>query len=203
MLIQAILSIIETALNHYLSLDPESHIRLTVLENKVVAIEEPQFGLKFYLLFTGKHVRLQSHTEKPVDTTLHGTPFALLQLSPYFANNYKAIFSGKVTITGDIELGQQVQQIFANLDIDWEEQLSRVTGDVIAHQVGNTVRDVWQWGKRNTEIFNQNVTEYLQEEIKYVPPRMEINDFFHDIANLRDDVERAEARIKRILQVNL
>jgi ubiquinone biosynthesis protein UbiJ len=41
----------------------------------------------------------------------------------------------------------------------------------------------------------QDLTEYLQEESKHLPPRQEVEDFFTDISELRDDVERLEIKI--------
>ncbi|SVA49068.1 uncharacterized protein METZ01_LOCUS101922 [marine metagenome] len=43
-----------------------------------------------------------------------------------------------------------------------------------------------------------NATEYLQEEVKQLPPRVEIDGFFSSLERLRDDIERTGIRIKRL-----
>jgi ubiquinone biosynthesis accessory factor UbiJ len=103
-----------------------------------------------------------------------------------------------VEISGDTHLGHQFGEFMAGLDIDWEEQLSRLTGDVIAHEIGNAARGLLDWGSRQTRTFEQNLQEYLQEELRMTPSRLEIEPFLADVDRLRDDVERLDARISRL-----
>jgi ubiquinone biosynthesis protein UbiJ len=46
----------------------------------------------------------------------------------------------------------------------------------------------------------QNVGEYLQEEIRAVPGRHEVEAFRQDVRTLRDDVARFEARLNQLEQ---
>jgi ubiquinone biosynthesis protein UbiJ len=76
-----------------------------------------------------------------------------------------------------------------------EEELSRVIGDVAAHQVGNAARAFLEFGRRAAGTLAQNVAEYLQEEGRDVPARTEAEEFNVEVDRLRDDVERLEARL--------
>ncbi|HEY5807796.1 MAG TPA: hypothetical protein VIT67_07495, partial [Povalibacter sp.] len=78
---------------------------------------------------------------------------------------------------------------------DLEEELSRVIGDVAAHQVGNVARSVLAFGRRATDTFSQNIAEYLQEEGRDLPTRVEADEFIAGVDTLRDDVERVAARL--------
>ena len=198
MLKKYILPIFENALNKYISLDPEGLAKVKELAGSVLLIEEPHFNLRFYMVFTHSGIRLQTKYQGFVDTTLRGTPFALIQLTKFFENSHKTIFSGSITISGDVELGQKVQAIFDNLDIDLEEQLSHYTGDVIAHQVGNITRGLRSYTKNTAEILCQNFSEYLQEEQRFTPSRIELEDFLQEVEKLRDDVERVVVRASRL-----
>jgi ubiquinone biosynthesis protein UbiJ len=42
------------------------------------------------------------------------------------------------------------------------------------------------------------VAEYLQEEGRDVPTRVEVDEFLEDVDRLRDDTERLEARLSRL-----
>ena len=44
-----------------------------------------------------------------------------------------------------------------------------------------------------------NVTEYLQEETRNLPTRIETNHFFSAVDNVRTDSDRLEARVQRLL----
>ena len=106
--------------------------------------------------------------------------------------------SGKVVMTGDVVIAEHLKQIMAKMEMDWEEKLSHLIGDIAAHQVGNIFRSANQWRKSTIESTEQNVTEYLQEEIRLLPPREEIDDFFDDIDLIRNDIDRLEALWQRL-----
>ncbi len=190
------LTALETAINAYLRLDPETLERLGRLQDKVIAIELKGLDITFYALPGRYGLRLQPHWEDEVDTTISGTPLAFSRLG--LGDSSQALFSGDVTIKGDVETGQRFKRILDEMDIDWEEQLSRFTGDVIAHRTGDLIRDGLRWGRRVVESLRQDVSEYLQEESRILPSRAEATAFMDEVDRLRDDVERLEARVKRL-----
>jgi ubiquinone biosynthesis protein UbiJ len=103
-----------------------------------------------------------------------------------------------VEISGDAELGQQFSEILEALDIDWEEHLSHFTGDLVAHKLGNVVRGALSWGRQTVDTLGQDVAEYLQEESETVPNQDEAEGFMSQVDVLRTDVDRMEARVKRL-----
>ena len=196
MLSSALLTTLETALNYYLHLDPETLKQLGRLQNKVIAIELRGLNSTFYALPGSYGLRLHSRWEDEVDTTISGTPLAMTRMG--LGDSSQVLFSGDVTISGDVETGQQFKRILDSIDIDWEEQLANVTGDIIAHRTGNLVRDGLQWSRQLLNSLQQDITEYLQEESRILPGRTEITPFMDEVDRLRDDTERLEARIKRL-----
>jgi ubiquinone biosynthesis protein UbiJ len=108
------------------------------------------------------------------------------------------LFSGEVQVTGDTHLAQKFGDIVGGLDVDWEEQLSLLVGDGLAHEAGSRVRAAGRWGRRTGNTLAENVKEYLQEEIRLLPGRYEVQGFLTDVDRLRDDVERLAARIERL-----
>jgi ubiquinone biosynthesis protein UbiJ len=193
----AALAVLEQALNAALALDPKTGERLTRLQGKVIAVELSGTGITLALQPTAEgKLRLMGDYDGEVDTTLRGAPFALFRMSTGRAG--EGMFSGEVTIDGDVELGQQIQRVFEKLDIDWEEHLSRLTGDIVAHQIGNTVRDLFAWGERAAEHLGRDTADYLQEERDVLPVDWEVEEFIKGVDNLRSDVDRTEARIKRL-----
>jgi ubiquinone biosynthesis protein UbiJ len=153
--------------------------------------------MDFYLVPDQDGIQLYPEFEGEADCTLSGTPLGFAQLSRQ-ANSADPLFSGQVEIRGDTEVGQRFGEILADLDIDWEEQLSKLSGDVIAHQVGKRVRAVSRWGQKNAEILPQDLTEYLQEEARLLPSRFETEEFAEHVERLRDDSERLHARVRRL-----
>jgi len=182
----------ETALNQYLSLDEDSGLFLQPLSGKVIAITLLPFNETIYLCPTANSIQIiDQYTD--ADTTLKGSvpAFGFMGLSSTPARSF---FSGEVSIEGDLNLGRQFQQLFNQLDIDLEEQLSHYTGDVIAHKVGNLFRGLHDWQQESTQTLKLNITEFLQDESQDVPPAPEINIFTQKVDDLKEDYDRLEAR---------
>lgn len=198
MLPQAALAALEGAINAVLALDPETVARLRPLEGKVVALSLEGTSAVLYLLPGADGFRLMGRFEGEPDTTLAGTPLALLRLGR--SGTGAGLFGGAVTIAGDVALGQQVQRILGGLDIDWEEHLSHLLGDPIAHQLGNMARGILQWGGQAVVALQRDGIEYLQEERRDLPPRWEVDEFLAGVDQLRSGVDRLTARIERLLR---
>ena len=192
----AALAGLEQAVNAALALDPKTMERLGRLQGRVIAIELKGTGIRLLLQPEQQGLRLMGHYDGAVDTTLRGAPFALLRMSS--GRTGEGMFKGGVEIDGDVELGQQIQRVFEKLEIDWEEHLSRLTGDIIAHQIGNTVRGLLNWGERSAEHLGQDTADYLQEETEILPVPWEVQEFIEEVDTLRGDVDRLEARVKRL-----
>jgi ubiquinone biosynthesis protein UbiJ len=195
----AALASLEQALNGALALDPKTGERLGRLEGRVIAIEMRGTGLRLFLQPRDGGLRLMGHYDGEVETTLRGAPFSLLRMNS--GRTGEGMFRGGVEIDGDVELGTRFQRILEQLDIDWEEHLSRLTGDIVAHQLGNTVRSLFAWGERSADHLGEDIADYLQEEREVLPVDWEVEDFVEEVDTLRSDVDRLEARVKRLVKL--
>ncbi len=197
----AIASVLETAINQVLQLDPDTVEQLQQLQGKVIAVELKAVNVTLYLMPQEvpqeKALNVFGHFEGEPDTVLRGTPIAMAKMG-LAKNAGDVLFEGDVEISGDVELGQKFREILDGLDIDWEEHLSHLTGDIVAHKIGNLVRGIVGWGKQTTEILGQDAAEYLQEESRELPNRREVDGFLKNIDTLRSDVDRMEMRISRL-----
>lgn len=195
--------LIKTAINRYLALDPESHRRLARLNNKTISMQLSGIGIEFQLKIQNEKIEIQnlqfsnsySVYLEPHDVLIKGTPFALLGMS-LSKDDRKRFFAEDVIIEGDLELGQQIIDLFDELEIDWEELLSKIVGDIPAHQLGNAARGLKNFTQRFKNVVLQNINEYAHEEALVFPPREALNDFFQEIDRLRMDADRLEQRVK-------
>jgi ubiquinone biosynthesis protein UbiJ len=131
------------------------------------------------------------------DAELSGTPLALLSLAG--AGGERSLRAGSVRIAGDAEIAQKFRELLRHAQPDAEEELARLVGDVAAHQFAGFARGLLAWGKRASDTLSTSVAEYLQEEGRDVPTRTELDEFLRDVDTLRNDVERLEARLQRVL----
>ena len=195
----AALAVLETAINYYIALDPEAAGRLALLEGYIIAFEFKGFGSRLYFIPGPEGFQLYGAYDADPDCLLRGTPLALTRLG-MGGRKEDALFSGQVEIEGDAALAQRFGDFMAGLEIDWEEQLSRLTGDSVAHAVGTRLRAAGRWGQGSLDTLGQDLKEYLQEEGRLLPTRYEIDEFLAAVDRLRDDGERLAARVERLRQ---
>ena len=189
---------LESALDLYLKQDPGALQRCAEMDGKVIALDVTGLDLSLYFMPGPDGILVAGHHEGEADTRLRASPlgFARLSLGP----REDALFEGAVDIQGDTDTGEQFQDILSAVDWDWEEQLSRITGDVIAHQTGKLARKATLFIKNSHNTLQQDVSEYLQEEVRLLPARAEVDYFLEEVDQLRADVDRLSARVDRLFR---
>lgn len=189
------LKALEVAINRTLSLDEHMPEKLQKLDNKVLEMVITPLNVCFFIQFNNNKLQLLHEYNGHTDTIIHSNPLGLIRLSLLPASKARSLFNDKIRMSGDIELGQAVKKLFDEIDIDWEGHLAEFTGDVVAHQIGSFLRKGWEFQKSFAHSMQQNVTEYLQEELRVFPPRNELVDFYNDVDELAMKVERLEAQL--------
>jgi ubiquinone biosynthesis accessory factor UbiJ len=190
---------LESAFNRYLRLDPKAGERLAGRDGRVIALEMRGLDLMLVFRVQDQGIAFIDEPERKPDTLLRGTPLGITRLGLGRGSATGALFSGDVEISGDVETGQAFKMFLDAIDIDWEEQLSRYTGDLLAHRLGNAARHAGSWLGHACLTLEQDLSEYLQEELRVVPTRIEIENLITDIGRLGMDTDRLEARLRRLL----
>ncbi len=197
MFLNTLLAAQESILNRFLQLDPETAGHLNQLSGKVVKIELN--SLSHFWLFKSNAIYLIKDYNGLVDLVLRGSGFDFMQLA--FIKRDMALTAIPIQVSGDMEFAKQFKELFANLDIDWEEHLSSFVGDTIAYPLARFLKALTHWAKQSVENLSQNITDYLQGEMDYLVSEEELQVFFSDIDTLRDDSARLEARIKFLQEI--
>ena len=190
-------SLLEAAFNKYLALDPEAPEKLSAFDGKVICIEIRGVKRRLYLLIRDKKIAVDAHYDDPPDATICGSPPALFKLGLH-RDSAPLFFAGEVEIRGDTHLGRQFKSLLADMQIDWEEHLSRLTGDIVAHRIAGLFKQLTQWSSSAADNFADDLGEYLQEESRDVVSGAEMEMFYQQVDQLRDDAERLTARIDRL-----
>jgi len=192
---------LDKAINAYLLLDDGAASKLAQLDDKLVAIELLGLNMSLYFLRDNNKLSVRSFADEKPDATISATPIALAQMAIQ-KNADKALFAGKMKITGDLQAAQTLQDILSGADIDWEEHLSSLVGDVVAHQVGRGVRGIVNWASNSQSSLQEDLSEYLLHEAKLLPDRQDLNRFLDDVDTLRSDIERFSIRLDRYEQAH-
>ncbi|MBI3545030.1 MAG: SCP2 sterol-binding domain-containing protein [Gammaproteobacteria bacterium] len=191
-------ALIEASVNRVLRLDPDTLQRLAPLTGKVIHLRLTGApAVEIFVLPSATGLQIVDHHSTEPDVTLAGDIpiFGRLMLRPVLPDIAAA---GELKISGDIELGSQFQQIMKNIDIDWEEQTARVAGDVMAHQLGNTLRGLRQWSQQAWRTVGDNTVEYWQEESRALPTRFRVDAWRESVQTLQNQTDSLAQRIERL-----
>ncbi|VAW43814.1 Ubiquinone biosynthesis protein UbiJ [hydrothermal vent metagenome] len=182
---------IESILNTAIRLDDMQGDAFKALEDKVIAVTLTPMDSPLYFIVTDAMVSVQ--------TTLQGEPDAAIQTTlvdfaslPFNRHLPHAKLSGNQTVAQDFITA------LCTLDIDWEEQLSHYTGDLIAFKVGHGIRSLLNTQTNINQTASQTVREYLQFELEAVPIRHQATRFYQEVNSITNEVNALEKRINQL-----
>lgn len=136
---------------------------------------------------------------KDIDATISGRIMALVNLSAQ-QDKIATSIKERVEVTGNAQVAQQFQKILSEINIDWEEQIAQITGDVIAVKITRTAHSMQNWLKNSLESLVLNSRDYVQHEVNMTPTEYEFSDFKQQVGTIRDGVERLEAKLNFLMQ---
>jgi ubiquinone biosynthesis protein UbiJ len=186
---------LEAILNGNVAQSGKARALVERLDGRSLALAADGTPLKLRMRVSEGRIRIDD-TDDPADARLSGTPLALLALAG--PQGEERLRAGGVRIEGDAEVAQRFRELLRHSRPDFEEELSRVIGDVAAHQVANAARGFLEWGRRASDSLATSVAEFLQEEGRDVPTRLEVEEYLRAVDTLRNDVDRLEARLQRL-----
>lgn len=177
------------ALNHVLARSPWATAKLTPFAGREALFVMPPLRVQFVVLASGlfaagkgtPDVEIVLPAETPL-LALQGTEKAMRQAH----------------ITGSVEFADTLGFVLRHLSWDFEEDLSKLVGDIAAHRIANTLRSFTAWQQQAALNLAENAAEYLRDETGVLPSPQEITTFSNDVDQLRDDVARLEKRLQRL-----
>ncbi|GMQ96246.1 MAG: SCP2 sterol-binding domain-containing protein [Gammaproteobacteria bacterium] len=194
---------LQVIVNRCLELDPELAEGVAELEGSVLEVHLQGIDKRIQLHPSAAGVSVvpvdgdgQQSAVVP-DVTISGPPFTLLRLLGSL-ESADGVLPPDVSISGELLLVQKLTRLARRANIDWEEPLSKVFGDSVAHEIGRGVRGFASWAVAAAGTFAVDMGEYLREERRLSPTRLEVDDFASRVDQTRDDVERLEFRVARL-----
>ena len=192
-------------LNRGIRASSDATARCRALQDCSFRIELDGLGLGLTLRSQGESVVLTDETapgaaapETAADATLSGTPGALARLAA--TGDESLLRARSVRITGDPLVARDFGELISLAAPDFEEELSRIVGDVAARQAGKLFRGLREWGMDSADRLSRTLAEYLQEESRDLPTRHEVEAFLDEVDTVAGDVARLEARLRRLEQ---
>jgi len=191
---------LETALNHTLSLDPDTQQRLIALNGRRVLLHLR--GPEIALAITVEDGRLKvgppDENASRSQLRVAATPGSLLAM--LFKRDDDGISPGTVDIAGDAELARRLEKLATTFAPDFEEAFARTFGDVLGVPIAKAVRKALSHAKETTAHLTEDTADWLREESRLALAPGEVEGFLDGVDTLRERSERLESRVQRLVR---
>ncbi len=164
----------------------------TELDGRTLGVRLSGTGINLYIKVQPDGVSMSSEYGDDPDAVFSGSVAGFVALA-----RGKAA-AGQLNFDGDPEVARQFEALFKHARPDFEEELSRLVGDVAAHRVGEFFRGAVEWGKRTAESMRQDTADFLKEESGQLPARPEVDKFNSELDSLGQAVDAAGERLQRL-----
>lgn len=188
---------LETALNHTLSLDPDTQQRLIALNGRSVQLHLR--GPEIALAVTVDDARLRvgpPHDDSQLKVA--ATPGSLLAM--LLRRDDDGIAPGKVEIAGDAELARRLEKLAGKFAPDFEEAFARSFGDVLGVPLAQAVRKGLAHARDTAGHLTEDTADWLRDEARVAMAPGEVEGFLDGVDAVRERSERLEARVQRLMQ---
>jgi len=186
---------LETALNHTLSLDPDTRQRLAALDGRCIQLHLR--GPELVLAVTVEGQRLK--VGPPQDTSqlrVAMSPGSLLAMA--LRRGGESVAPGKVEIAGDADLARRLEKLASTFAPDFEEAFARSFGDVLGVPLAQAIAKGLRHARESAEHLTEDGADWLRDEARLTPAMGEVDDFLDEVDALRERTERLEARLARL-----
>lgn len=190
---------LEIAFNRFLRMNPQAEAEFAELQGKRIAFKLSDLGLAMTFVPQASGLQVFAEGDETADAAVLASSMDFIKIALATDKREAALSSG-MRFAGDTELAQRFQQIMEGIDFDWEEQLSRLTGDVIAHQIGGGLRRLFSFGQQAATRGASQAAASLSKDEGEIISRQDFSGFSQEIDELRDATARLEARFARLQQ---
>ena len=106
----------------------------------------------------------------------------------------------QINVEGDTHLASELAKVFANMRWDYEDDLSKLIGDIPANKIGNFAREATNSVKETSINLAEMLSEYWQEEKPMIAKTRHVQEFNMQVDILRADVARFEKKLTKLSQ---
>lgn len=188
---------LEVALNRYLALEAAALAECERLQGRSIALAVDVPDWTFVIEFHRGGVRVLAADGIAPDVTVRGSLAVLMRLAWTVSRRETGIPQG-LAIDGDVELLRRFNRLLAEVGFDPEEFAARFVGDAAAHRLNQGLQTLFGWGRKTAGTLALDTAEYLREETQDLARAADVADWGDAVEVLRDDVERLEARLRRL-----
>jgi len=189
--------LLERVLGRWFLGSDSSRAELRALTGRTIAVRIEPPGLTTYLLPTPEGLQIQMESGARPDAILTGSLQAFARLG-IGRSPHQALAAREIRIDGNTEVADALRKTFSGASREWRERISALLGPIVAGHVAGAADAAQAWAERTATTLREDVTEFLQEEVREIPAPAEGDAFLSGVDRLREDCDRLEARVTRL-----
>lgn len=172
--------------------------QLAPMVGKVLKLRVTDLDLDVWIICGEERWWLATESQENADVELSGTLGSLVETARSLTRpNAPLIFEG-LDIRGSVGVLQTMQKVFQAMDLDWEDVVTKALGPVPAGLLIKTLRAAREQWLTSRESVKRQTQEYLQSEQNTVVTHTTFAHSETRMAALNRQIDRLDARIKRI-----
>lgn len=194
---------LQTLINQALDYDPAARRRLTALAGKTLVLEMREPSLTVALTIEGddQAVQVLVGFDRPdeVHARVSGRASDLIAVLRA-QDRTQAMMAHHIDIQGDTRTFFTLQDVLADLDIDWEMALGDRFGDLPAHLMADGLRLFSRMAQTQGRSIDRTLRNFLREESGWLVPSSLWRHHTEQVHATRLATDRLAARVDRLKQ---
>ena len=188
---------VEKILNAIVRRDPHIAKKLVAFDSKCIEVVSLRPDFSVSIRFEDDTIKLSAIDTQTLgiqaDATITGNAENLLGLLTK-KSDQRALADAAIDISGDATLVQDLHVTIESLDVDWQDYLAPILGDVLSNELGEIQSNARDWSKSTGTSMHRDVRDYLSEEARLVPSELEVDSFSNRLDQLRLSIDRVAAK---------
>lgn len=139
---------------------------------------------------------IEDNNNLETDLVINGRPIGFLDYAMSGFNHQPQTFD--IQITGDMSFARNFSLWLETYQFDYERLISKLSHEQIGVFVSDSIPKFKKAFSTKSTILQESITQFLQAETKALPSFKQCLDFEEDLIQLRQDVDRLEAKINKL-----
>lgn len=194
-MIASLNTLIVSSFNRYLDCDPERAQALENINDKILSITIKEAN--FTLIMQVQNARFfEADLSQQIDASII-VSMHILSGKMGGQDQNQLLKDGIIEIQGDSHVASVFNKVMNEIEIDWQDVISKYTGDIVAHQITTGAKSVASVLRRLGDNLRLDVRDYLQDDLQIAVTESEVEHFVEQVDDLRARTDRLEARLNK------
>jgi len=194
-MIASLNTLIVSSFNRYLDCDLERAQALENIDDKILSITIKEAN--FTLIMQVQNARFfEADLSQQIDASII-VSMHVLSGKMRGQDQNQLLKDGIIEIQGDSHVASVFNKVMNEIEIDWQDVISKYTGDIVAHQITTGAKSVASVLRRLGDNLRLDVRDYLQDDLQIAVTESEVEHFVEQVDDLRARTDRLEARLNK------